>query len=78
MTRREAAELFDGCTLLLALADLTDSQRHAVIARFWRDQTVPAIGVEMGLSTQGAANALKNGVARLGRTLAPFRDRLAA
>lgn len=54
MTRQQALSLRDGCDLILALAALTDRQRHAVTARIFRDLKWAEVAAEMGLTIPGA------------------------
>lgn len=78
MTRQQAQDLHDGCTLILALAELTDVQREAVVGHTMRGETLQAIASRRGVSRTTSHFAELRGLRRLAELLAPDREQLAA
>jgi DNA-directed RNA polymerase specialized sigma24 family protein len=59
------AALRDGCDLLLALAELTDGQRHAVLGRHWRELSFEQLAAERGVTRTAIYMAERGGLEKL-------------
>lgn len=69
MRRGDAIELYIGCTLILALARLSDAERHMVTAHTYRGLSYVECGREANCSRQRAHNAHREGMKKLARFL---------
>lgn len=78
MTRQQARDLHDGCTLILALAELSEVQREAVVGHTMRGETFSAIARRRGVNRTSVRFAEQAGLRRLAELLAPERESLAA
>jgi len=78
MTRQHAQAVHIGATLILALAELTEPQREAVIAHHVRGETLDTIARRRGCTYQAVAALEQKGLARLAKILAPWREELLA
>ena len=79
MSRVAALDLYVGCSLLLALAELTERQRHVVVAHLWRGLTFDEIARELGVGCRtNAGAAFQEALRSLERCLGCERERLVA
>jgi DNA-directed RNA polymerase specialized sigma24 family protein len=78
VTRQQARDLYDGCTLILALAELTDVQREAVVGHTMRGETLVALAKRRNVTPEAVRSCHMHGLAHLADLLAPERETLAA
>lgn len=67
-----------GATLILALAELPEGQRDAVISRHIRGETLAKIAARRGVTSQAIQIADRKGCAKLAVSLAPLHRELLA
>lgn len=76
MTSRQARELYEGTSILLALGELTHRQRVAVVCRDVHEWTYQRIGDSLGVTRSGARQMHAVALDRLARRLEPLKQQL--